>query len=405
VSTSEVARWSDLWSDAIGGLERSDSESVTAIVARTLETAQKAAASDIHFIPTTDGLAIRWRVDGVLHEVGALPRRIAPNVVSRLKVLADLLTYRTDIPQEGRIRQGVGAIDMRLTTLPTLHGEMAIVRVFGEGGPERRVGELGLPSDVAESLARCLGARAGMLVIAGPAGAGKTTTLYACLRELAMGGEAPRSIITLEDPIEAAVAGVAQSQVNSGSGYDLVTGLRAIVRQDPEVIGVGEIRDRAAAAVAVQAALTGHLVLTTFHAESAAGALARLLDMGIEAYALRSSVRAILAQRLARRLCDCARRSEAIEDRAGFDVASASVAVGCEQCRGTGYQGRLVIAEFLDMNLRSIASTQLEGAEGAAIERVAIENGMISRWARARDAIERGLTSAVEVRRVMGFEA
>jgi hypothetical protein len=224
-------------------------------------------------------------------------------VVARLKVLAELLTYRTDVPQEGRIRGGPGDVEMRVSTFPTLFGEKAVVRLFAGPGRFLRPEDLGLPPEIRATLGRLLGETSGAILLAGPAGSGKTTTIYACLRELVAASAGTRSLATLEDPIEVAVPGVAQAQVNPAAGFDLGAGLRSLLRQDPEVIAVGEIRDRATAEVAFQAALTGHLVLSTFHAGSAAGVVGRLSDMGIEPYVLRSGVRAIICQRLVRTLC------------------------------------------------------------------------------------------------------
>ena len=215
---------------------------------------------------------------------GVLPPRLAPNVVARLKVLAELLTYRTDVPQEGRIREVDTEGEVRVSTFPTLHGEKAVIRLFAASGRYLRLDDLGLPPDVRDALGRALGETSGAILLSGPAGSGKTTTIYACLRELVDASAGRRSLVTLEDPIEVAVDGVTQSQVNAPAGFDLATGLRSLLRQDPEVIVVGEVRDRTTAEVAFQASLTGHLVLSTFHAGSASGAVARLSDMGIEPY-------------------------------------------------------------------------------------------------------------------------
>jgi type II secretory ATPase GspE/PulE/Tfp pilus assembly ATPase PilB-like protein len=398
-----LVSWRNIWQEQLAGLDTRDASAVVAIVKRTLAAARDSGVSDVHFLPTVAGLSVRWRVDGVLHEIGVLPRAIAPNIVARLKVLAELLTYRTDIPQEGRIRSLPGEIEMRLSTLPTLHGEMAVLRLFGEGGPERRIHELGFPDDVRSRVERLLGETSGICVFAGPAGSGKTTTLYACLRELASSGPAARAIVSIEDPIEAAVPGVSQSQVNAASGYPLIQGLRAVVRLDPEVIAVGEIRDKEAGGVAMQAALTGHLVLTTFHAESAAGVVARLLDMGIEPEALRSGLRGVLAQRLVRKLCACATPSRDERERMGLAVDHWLAPAGCESCRETGYRGRLPLVEWLPLDRGPVARAILDRMDLAWIEQAAIESGMTSRWDRARAAVSEGLTSAREIRRVLGF--
>jgi len=262
----------------------------------------------------------------VLQPVAVLPSRLAANVVARLKVLAELLTYRTDVPQEGRIRGAPGEVEMRLSTFPTLHGEKAVVRLFAGSGRFLRLADLGLPAEVHDALSQVLEETSGAVILSGPAGSGKTTSLYACLRELAARSRGERSLATLEDPIEAAVPGVAQSQVNLAAGLTLESGLRALLRQDPEVIAIGEIRDRSTAEIALQAALTGHLTLTTFHAGSACEVIGRLLDMGIEPYAIRirSGLRAVVAQRLVRRLCPaCATPSDRPDDLLGLPVERA----------------------------------------------------------------------------------
>jgi type II secretory ATPase GspE/PulE/Tfp pilus assembly ATPase PilB-like protein len=241
-----------------------------------------------------------------------------------------------------------------------------------------------------------------MIVFSGPSGGGKTTTLYACLRALVASTNGQRNLATLEDPIEVAVAGVTQSQANPAAGFTLEVGLRSLLRQDPEVIAVGEIRDRATAEVAFQASLTGHLVLTTFHAGSAAGVLGRLSDMGIEPYLLRSGLLAIVSQRLARKLCTCARESSEPEARLGMAVTRSLVPAGCDLCGGTGYRGRIVLAEMLLPEADAIGAAILARSEVAQLDRIARSSGMVSRWRRATQAVEEGQTSAAEVRRVLG---
>jgi type II secretory ATPase GspE/PulE/Tfp pilus assembly ATPase PilB-like protein len=377
----------------------------TEAVERILSEARVVGTSDVHFQPAEEGLVVRWRVDGVLHRAAVLPAAVAPNVVARLKVLADLLTYRTDMPQEGRIKVAPGALEMRLSTFPTLHGEKAVVRLFAAAGVYLRLDDLGLPDEISRRLARLLAATSGIIVFSGPSGAGKTTTLYACLRDLVATSQDQRNLATLEDPIEVPVAGVSQTQANPTGGFTLELGLRSLLRQDPEVIALGEIRDRVTAEVAFQASLTGHLVLTTFHAGSAAGVVGRLLDMGIETYLLKSGLLAIVAQRLVRRLCSCARPADDPAARLGLSVARAFVPAGCDRCGGTGYHGRLVIAEMLLPDRDEVGAAILARADVARIEGAAIAAGMVTRWQRARALVEAGQTSAAEVRRVLGFSA
>jgi type II secretory ATPase GspE/PulE/Tfp pilus assembly ATPase PilB-like protein len=392
-----------LLADTLARLDPADPRYATDAVDAILAGAKGADASDVHFQPSADGLEIRWRVDGVLQPVGVLPSKLGPNVVARLKVLAELLTYRTDIPQEGRLRVGTGAVEMRLSTFPTLHGEKAVVRVFAGPGRLLRLADLGLPEEIRATLEAALAETSGAVVLSGPAGSGKTTTIYACLRELAARSKGERSLTTLEDPIESDLAGVAQSQVNPTAGLTLETGLRALLRQDPEVIAIGEIRDRTTAELALQAALTGHLTLTTFHAGSACEVIGRLLDMGLEPYVIRSGLRAVVAQRLARRLCpECALPCQSNEDLLGLPVQQARLPRGCEACRGTGYAGRLVIAEMLLPHDHDLGAAILSRHDVHELERTALAGGMIGRWQRAYRAVEEGFTSPGEIRRVLG---
>jgi type II secretory ATPase GspE/PulE/Tfp pilus assembly ATPase PilB-like protein len=387
---------------ALEGLVPGSPRYATEVVDRLLAEARALGASDVHILPAAEGLEIRWRLDGVLHPAALLPVAVGPNVVARLKVLAELLTYKNDVPQEGRIKGAAGDVEMRLSTFPTLHGEKAVVRLFAGSGQYLRLDDIGLPEPVRGTLGRLLDATGGMIVFSGPAGGGKTTTLYACLRELVSRSAGQRNLATLEDPIEVAVAGVSQSQANSAAGFTLELGLRSLLRQDPEVIAVGEIRDRATAEVAFQASLTGHLVLTTFHAGSAAGVIGRLSDMGIEPYLLRSGLRAVVAQRLVRALCSCARESADPAARLGLPVARAWLPGGCEQCGGTGYHGRRLIAEMLLIDPEPVAAAILARGDVARLEHAAVGSGMMSRWQRAAELVEAGLTSPAEVRRVLG---
>ncbi len=369
-----------------------------------LEAAHRLGASDVHLLPTPDGIDLAVRIDGVLQPWGIFPAGKVSDAIARLKVLADLLTYRTDVPQEGRVRNSKFAAEIRVSSFPTLHGEKVVVRLFAAETRFPYLEDLGLPGDIHQGLLKVLSETSGALVITGPAGSGKTTTAYACLREAVRRSGGGRSIATLEDPIEVAIDGVAQSQVNPRSEFDLATGLRSLLRQDPEVILVGEMRDPTTAGVAFQAALTGQLVLTTFHAGSAAGAISRLLDMGIEPYILRSGIQAVVCQRLVRKLCKCARPSDSAEARLGpLPVSQAKVPQGCAECHGTGYDGRALLAEMLTLDMSGVAEGILARQDAAALEATAVAGGMKTRWNCACRAVETGLTSAAEVRRVLGF--
>ncbi len=384
-------------------LDASKTDYASEFVDALIGGARLAGASDVHVQPAVDGLDVRWRMDGVLLPLGRFPRGSTADVVTRLKVMAELLTYRSDVPQEGRIRGLDHAVEMRVSTFPTLHGERAVVRLFAAEGRFLHLEDLGLSEDIHQRMQQLLFETSGAILVTGPAGSGKSTTAYAALRELTRASAGQRSLVSLEDPIEVVVDGVAQSQIAEAAGFDFATGLRSLMRQDPEVIMVGEVRDRTTAETAFQAALTGHLVITTFHAGSAAGAISRLSDMGIEPYLLRSGILAILSQRLVRRLCQCSREGVDPADALGLDVSNFRLAQGCERCQGTGYQGRMVLAEMLQAEPTEVGRAILVRSDAAHLERLAVESGMITRWSRAVEAIQAGQTSPQEVRRVLGF--
>lgn len=393
-----------LWQSQFEGLDPKDPRYAVEAVERMLTLGHRLGASDLHLQPAADGLELKYRIDGVLQRAARFPAALAANVVARLKVQAELLTYRTDVPQEGRIRSPLSDVEMRVSTFPTLHGERAVVRLFAGAGQYQRLEDLGLPDDVVVRLRKLLEETSGAILATGPAGSGKTTTIYACMRELAARTAGQRSLVSLEDPIEVAVPGVAQAQVNATAGLDLATGLRFLMRQDPEAIMVGEIRDRATAEAALQASLTGHLLLSTFHAGSAAEAISRLSDMGIEPYLLRSGVLGILSQRLVRSLCSCSCTTRDADAKLGLPVDEVRVPVGCDQCGRTGYRGRFVLVEMLLPERTELGRAILSRSDASALERLAVEAGMVTRWQRALQAVRDGRTSPAEVRRVLGFE-
>ena len=294
-----------------------------------LEAAHRLGRKRCARAPTPEGIDVAVRIDGVLQSWGTFAAGEVSNVVTRLKVLADLLTYRTDVPQEGRVRNrnlppkcASAAFQRSTAKRPSCGSLLPKVAIrFQTIWDYRRS---------CSRLRKILDETSGALLITGPAGSGKTTTAYACLREAVRQSKGGRSIVTLEDPIEVALSGVAQSQVNPRAGFDLAAGLRSLLRQDPEVILVGEMRDAETAGVAFQAALTGQLVLTTFHAGSSAGAISRLLDMGLEPYVLRSGIQAVICQRLVRKLCQCAAAGSGPESTLGLPVASAKIGEGMQ---------------------------------------------------------------------------
>lgn len=379
-----------------------DPQYVTELVDVILSAASEAGATDVHLLPGADAMEMRWRLDGVLQSVAMFSARLAPRIVARLKVLSDLLTYQTDMPQEGRIRDA-GDFETRVSTFPALYGEKCVVRLFAGAGRYDRLDRLNLPQDILKDIRRLLQQTTGVFMVTGPAGCGKTTTNYACLREIVDNSGSGKSLVSLEDPIEVVVPGVTQSQVNQAAGFDLTVGLRSLMRQDPEVIMVGEIRDREVAETVFQASLTGHLVVTTFHAGSAAEAVNRLSDMGIEPFLLKSGLLGILSQRLLRRLCACAQPSAERDDRMGLAVDQATMPVGCSDCQGTGYRGRFVVAEMLTVEDDAIGDAIRERRDARFLEQAAISAGMVISLSRACEAVNQGMTSPAEVRRVFGF--
>lgn len=384
------------------GLTPSTDAYASQFIDHLLDFAGRAGASDLHLQPTKAGFEVKFRTDGVLQRLGEFPAGVSSSVVSRLKVLCNLLTYQSDAPQEGRIVEPRHNIEVRVSTYPTLHGERAVMRFFAAGRRFQELDELGHTPEVAQAIKDTLDETSGALLVTGPAGSGKSTTLYACLRRLVRETGGARNLMSLEDPIEVPVDGVSQSQVNLAGGFDLHTGLRSLLRQDPEVIMVGEIRDEVSAEIAIQACLTGQLMLTTFHADSAAAAISRLLDMGIEPYLLRSGVIGILSQRLLRKLCDCCERTTDPKHLYGLPLDSAQVARGCSACNQTGYSGRIIASEYLSLKDATLAEAVLDRKDSRTIYRIAIDNGMKSLWERATELVRDGVTSPKEVRRVLG---
>jgi type II secretory ATPase GspE/PulE/Tfp pilus assembly ATPase PilB-like protein len=375
-------------------LRSASSEQTVRLVDEILAEAARRGASDVHFEPTHQALEVRFRLDGVLQTTARLNRELVPNVVARLKVLAELLTYRIDIPQEGRIQSGLapGGVDMRVSTFPTIHGEKVVVRLFDAGGRVLDLEDLGLSEPLYKNLVALLRQRSGAVFLTGPSGSGKTTTIYACLRHLVSSGNQTQHIVTIEDPVEQVLEGVSQSQARPGTEFDFARGLRSLLRQDPEVIMIGEVRDPQTAAIAVEAALTGHLVFTTLHAGSACGVVGRLLEMGVEPYLLTSGLRAILNQRLVRQLCVACRRKL---PAGGWEPA------GCDNCAGTGYRGRILLAELLPIDER-LRQAILARADTKTIEAAASHAHGLTIRQSAHAAVEQGRTSAEEVMRVLG---
>lgn len=374
-----------------------------------IELAVELRASDIHVEPGRSGLSVRMRVDGLLRPVPA-PSGVLPQaVISRIKIVASLNIAERRLPQDGAARLRVGRleIDVRVAIMPTQHGESAVIRLLPKDRSLLMMDRLGFASRDETTLRRLLALPHGMIVICGPTGSGKTTTLATVLSIL---NEPIRKILTIEDPVEYEIPGINQSQVKPSIGLTFAAALRSFVRQDPDVIMLGEIRDSETADVAVHAALTGHLVLTTLHTENAAAAVPRMLDLGVEGFLLRSTLRGVIAQRLVRQLCDRCKRSvtltpgdldrdpryAALGFRAGDGLCEP---VGCERCNGAGYRGRLGIFEILELTpaVRTLVDAD---ADGAAIDELAIREGMTTMLDDGIAKCRSGVTSAAEILRV-----
>jgi general secretion pathway protein E len=382
---------------------------VNQLIARAVET----HASDIHVEPFPDRLRVRYRYDGVLHEIEPPPPRLTAAIISRIKIMARLDIAERRLPQDGRIKLTVRGheIDFRVSTVPSLHGETVVLRVLDRTAVEFDFEKLGLPPDIRQGVERALELPNGMVLVTGPTGSGKTTTLYTGLLKL---NTIARKIVTVEDPIEYQLDGINQIQVKPQIGLNFASLLRSILRQDPDVIMIGEIRDIETAEIAVQAALTGHLVLSTLHTNSAAATVTRLRDMGLEDYLLAATLKAVLAQRLVRRLCpeckEAAPAPRALVERFALDRLTPErpirlhQAVGCPSCRGTGYRGRRAIAELL-VPSRAIDRLLFERADDAAIERTAVEGGMRPIFDSGLLAVLAGDTTIEEVVRCIRSEA
>jgi general secretion pathway protein E len=380
---------------------------VVKLVNAMLLDALRAGASDVHVETTTDGLRVRYRLDGVLQDVSRLARQYQAAVVSRIKLVAGLDVAERRRAQDGRARVRVAErdVDLRVSTLPALHGESVVLRILDQQGGARDLAALGMPASVRAAVERLVRRTSGIVIVTGPTGSGKTTTLYAALERINAPGV---KIITVEDPVEYQIAGLTQIPVNTRAGITFPTTLRSILRHDPDVIMVGEMRDRETADIAIQAALTGHLVLSTLHTNDAASGVTRLVDMGVEPYLVAATIRGILAQRLVRVLCDrCAEPyAPAPDELAGAPAVAADApapryrrAVGCEHCSGSGYRGRTGIYELLGFGDRARALVTA-GAPLAELRALAAREGMVPLSDAAWQLVRAGTTTVDELRRV-----
>jgi type IV pilus assembly protein PilB len=362
-------------------------------------------ASDVHFEPSEGQMRVRFRIDGVLREAAHVPARMVGAVISRIKIMSDLNIAEKRIPQDGRVSVTVEdrRIDLRITTLPTQRGEGATIRVLDKENAQRTLDDLGMAGPARERFEGAFHQAYGAVLVTGPTGSGKSTTLYAALQEL---NHVEKKIITIEDPVEYRLDGINQINVNRKAGLDFATGLRSILRADPDIVMVGEIRDGETARIAIEAALTGHMMLTTLHTNDAPGAITRLSKMGIESFLTASSVDCVVAQRLARKLCGHCKRRTVISQQAlteaGFRIGAELEAyepVGCARCNQTGYRGRVGIYSVMKMSER-IKEMTVDQASEADVAAVAREEGMLTLREDGVGKVRAGHTSLEEVLRV-----
>ncbi|MEW5918503.1 MAG: GspE/PulE family protein [Gemmatimonadota bacterium] len=410
---------------ATNGATAHDQEEISLDDARTLASqapvvrlvnvllldALRANASDVHFESAgpRDGVRVRYRLDGVLHDISRIGGSEAAAVISRVKIMAGLNIAERRLPQDGRsrVRLGERDIDLRVATLPALHGESIVVRLLDHGDHRRDLEELGMPPAVREAWEAVTSRSSGLVLVTGPTGSGKTTTLYAAIARLNIPGV---KLVTVEDPVEYQMSGVVQMPVNRKAGLSFASALRSILRHDPDIIMVGETRDGETASIAVQAALTGHLVFTTLHTNDAPAGVTRLIDMGIEPYLVSATVQAILAQRLVRMLCDrCAQPYEPNATDGSHALRLAPNAsfrrpIGCDKCAQTGYRGRTGVYELLVLNDR-LRQMVVDRVSLDVLREAARQSGMVTLSDAAWELAARGVTSIAEVSRVVGAEA
>ncbi len=374
---------------------------VNLLISRAIEM----RASDVHIEPFEDELKVRYRIDGVLHDVEAAPKRLEAAVVSRIKIMAKLNIAERRLPQDGRIRLKIDdkEIDLRVSTIPILHGESVVMRILDRESIVIDLGLLGFPPDILDAFNRLIKKPNGIFLVTGPTGSGKTTTLYGALDKI---NTPDKKIITVEDPIEYQLKGVNQIQVKAQIGLNFANTLRHIVRQDPDIIMIGEVRDLETAEIAIQSALTGHLVFSTLHTNDAPSAITRLLDMGVENFLLSSTIRGILAQRLVRVICPhCKEQDASKADREELkmfglqDGAPLFRGRGCEKCAFTGYYGRSGIFELLTVN-EAIRKMILKDADANLLRDEARRQGMKTLFEDGVEKVRAGMTTLGEVLRV-----
>jgi type IV pilus assembly protein PilB len=365
-------------------------------------------ASDIHFEPVDGDLVVRYRIDGVLAEATRVPRRLVAGVISRIKIMSELDISERRIPQDGRVGLNIDgrSVDVRVATLPLVGGESAVMRVLDKDAGIIDLDKLGMVDPERARFVKAFTKPHGAVLVTGPTGSGKTTTLYGALQML---HTPDKNIITIEDPVEYELSGVKQMQVNTKAGLHFATGLRSMMRADPDIIMVGEIRDRETAQIAIEAALTGHLVLSTLHTNDAPGAVARLIEMGVEPFLVASAVECVVAQRLARRLCDACKKPVSVDGDVvrshGFHIDAHALEVfepgGCSRCGGSGYKGRVGLYEVMTVD-DEIRSLVVSRASADAIAEVATRGGMRRLRDEGFEKVRSGQTSFAEMARVSG---
>ena len=390
--------------------ESADDAPVIKLVNQVVAQAVEQGASDIHLEPELDSLRVRFRVDGVLVEAASVPKRMVAGVVSRVKIMADLDIAERRLPQDGRVGLTIDGhhVDLRVVTLPSVHGESVVMRILDKDSVVMDLDRLGMAEHERDRFRRAFHQAFGAVLVTGPTGSGKSTSLYAALTEL---NTPEKNIITIEDPVEYQLAGVTQVQVNPKAGLHFATGLRSMMRADPDIIMVGEIRDRETAQIAVESALTGHLVLSTLHTNDAPTAISRLVEMGIEPFLVASAIDCVVAQRLARTLCStCKERTilsrEVLEDHGFHAVADVEAysPVGCSRCNNSGYKGRVGLYEVMLVS-EEIRSLAIQRASADEIARVAVSEGMRRLRDDGLEKVRLGATSIAEVARVTGTGA
>jgi type IV pilus assembly protein PilB len=413
---SEAADLEEVADEAEADLEAEDGVSdapLVRLVNSLIFQAAEDGASDMHFEPSKDSLLVRFRIDGVMHEIQHIPKRMLAGVTTRLKVLAKLDIAERRKPQDGRIslnaRSAGRMLDIRVATLPTVDGEKVTMRLLDKSKKAPTFEELGLPEDMRRQLGEIVRRPTGALLVTGPTGSGKSTSLYAALSEI---NRPEINIVTIEDPVEYRLPGISQMQINTRANFTFANALRAILRSDPDVVMVGEIRDAETAKISIEAALTGHLVLSTMHTNDAPSAITRLGEMGVEPFLTGSAVTAVLAQRLARKLCShCCEMynpsaDELLSNRVSPDVIAASDGMafyrkkGCPRCGQTGYKGRIGIYQLLVMS-EEIEQLAVRRANREDLEQVAAEQGMRSLWDDGLAKVVSGVTALEELGRVL----